>query len=147
MDTSQAYSIRPCPFMPLHQKPKIVLVDDDPTFGHIMEAVALSHGLTLTYFQSVREAYRHIEETRFDIAIIDYDLGQVTGVQFGRHLDRIAGKVPVVLVSALKMPKETQWPAPVAHFISKKEDPETVLLEVVRVYQDSLNAKIGRKAG
>jgi CheY-like chemotaxis protein len=127
-------------------KPRILVVDDDPVFCRILKAVAEKHGIPLTYFSSVREAYRRAEEAAWDVAIVDYDLGSVTGVQLGRYLEGL-GKIPVVLVSAMNVPQSAAWPETIASFLSKKEGPEVILLKTLSVYREHLSKAAAKRAG
>lgn len=120
----------------------VLLVDDDPTFGKILKAVCEHHGVSLLYYDKARDAYQHLEESLFDIAIIDYDLGMVNGIQLGNFLERTVGNVPVILVSALKMPYGTEWPYPVVKFLQKQDGPTKIVEEVLKQA-----TKLNRKAG
>lgn len=120
--------------MDSESKPRLLIVDDDPVFGRVMKAVAEAGGWTVTFYSSVSKAYEHAGDGPWDAAIIDYDLGRVTGVQFGNYLDRMGGRIPILLVSALRVPADFKWPTPVSGFLSKKTKPEDILAEIVRLH-------------
>ena len=81
--------------------PSIVLVDDDPVYGKMFQRAAEIKGVSCTYCQSPREFYRQLG-SGFDIALLDYELGQVTGLQLSRILKLIAPKKFVILTSAYR---------------------------------------------
>ncbi len=62
--------------------PRILVVDDEPVFGKIIAEAARRSGMEVTVCKSVEELAK-CKDWRFDVAILDYDLGEdgaVTGV-------------------------------------------------------------------
>ncbi len=116
-------------------QPRILLIDDDPTFGMILSRLAQAKGVPLRYYSSAREAYRQVDDLKADLALIDFNLGEVNGVQLSRHVERIAGKIPTILISSMNVPGDIVWPESVSHFISKKEGAERLLLQALEFYR------------
>jgi DNA-binding NarL/FixJ family response regulator len=66
----------------------------------------------------------------YDVAIIDYRLHDMTGIEIAEYLQAFFSDTPMVLVSALdddEIP-ETNWPAPIAKFMNKKAGCSAILL-------------------
>src|SRR5262245_41036090 len=123
-------------------KPKFLLVDDDPTFGQLLKTIAEAKGYSLTYVQSPKEAYEAIEKSHPNLDILEYDVGRVTVLQLSHYVERVAGKVPIMLVSAVKITKETRWPEPVTKFISKSVPPEILFSEIEKIFEEYLEKDV-----
>jgi DNA-binding NtrC family response regulator len=114
-------------------KPNILLVDDDEIFGKVMVAMARDKGLSLTYVQSVRDAY-HLSEREFDIAIVDYDLGIVNGIQLASFFEKHLKPQMVILTSAHSGIEKKDWPALIKGFLPKGNGAASILKEAVALF-------------
>src|SRR4051812_44850400 len=88
--------------------PRLLLIDDDPVFGKIMQRVARNLGAPLTYVQSVSKM-PEVRADVFDVAIVDYDLGSVTGLELMACLENQGLSIPVVLVSEARRSYAAHW--------------------------------------
>lgn len=100
--------------------PRILLVDDDPVFGKILTRLAEQSRVHLTYCRSLDELGEKAW-WQFQAAIVDFDLGNSTGLELIAQLERILGPMPVILVSQghLVDVAPNRWPASVKGFIDK----------------------------
>ncbi len=116
--------------------PHFVLVDDDPIFAKLLEKVAASQRVRLTTFCYPSDAYRELPNLDFDVAIIDYDLGRVTGVQLCQYLERLHRKVPVLLVSHLPKIESrgsaSDW---IFRALNKGAGPYSILVSAIGAHQ------------
>lgn len=111
--------------------PRILIIDDDPIFCRIMAAIGDKVGVIVEFRASLRELYRALPNLSFDAAIVDYDLGRVTGVQISQHLQRIYGGKPVVLVSNYKNIPLEGWSPSVRRFVSKGSGEQEILRQAL----------------
>jgi CheY-like chemotaxis protein len=81
--------------------PTIVLVDDDPVYGSAFQRAAEIKGVPCTYCETPIEFYHRLEFP-FDIVLLDYDLGKVTGLQLSRVTQLIAPQKFVVMTSSYR---------------------------------------------
>ncbi|MBI4405246.1 MAG: response regulator [Deltaproteobacteria bacterium] len=116
--------------------PHILVLDDDILFGKILSKIASLKQVPLTFCTSVREVGK-LPNWKFDIAIVDYDLGLVTGLQFVNYLERFMNTVPVILVSQYRQIKAAKWPTSVKGFIHKSVGPYEIFNMAVRIHEDS----------
>lgn len=131
--------------VPLSQKlnerqlpvPRVLLVDDDETFGKIMARIAQREGIPLTYFSSVKE-FNRLSKLNFDVAIIDYDLGTITGLQLSEIIERYLQKIPVVLVSQYRHIDPKYWPRCVRNFVHKAVGPYQIFAALFDVHEQSI---------
>jgi len=119
------------------EDPHIVLVDDDPLFAELLQRVAIKERLNLTVFTSAKEAYQTLPKMKYDVALLDYDLGRVTGVQLCNFLQSDGRAVPVMLVSNVQDIEKSEWPIAVKKAISKRAGPYTILGIARRIYRES----------
>ena len=113
--------------------PRVLVVDDDPVFVKTISEVAKQQRIPITSFSSPMEAYRATQAIKFDVAILDYDLGKVTGVQLARHLLRTA-QSPVLIVSNCTDLGNNQWPHSIKKFLPKSLGAQALLVEALMVY-------------
>jgi DNA-binding response OmpR family regulator len=123
------------PLLVFGGNPRILVVDDDPSFGRILARQARIGGVALAFFQSLDELRGKLSRWRFDAAVLDSDLGDESGVEAARYLERYLLNLPVLLVSQsdLDVPPKEKWPSSVRQFLLKSVGHERILEEVVRL--------------
>jgi DNA-binding response OmpR family regulator len=109
----------------------VVLFDDDPTFGTLMERIAEQYRIRLTFCSNLDEFTRVMEwkQDRADVLILDYDLGDQTGVEMARRLPASLAERPVILVShgqSVEVPISS-WPGCIKGFLQKGIGPFAIL--------------------
>jgi CheY-like chemotaxis protein len=104
----------------IEEATRILLVDDDPTFGVVMSRAAEQLRAHITYCKSLEEVKR-VAGWNFDVAIVDYDLGSSTGVEVARFLQSHPKKIPVIIVSQSQRVDTpiSDWPEVVKGFMQK----------------------------
>ncbi len=106
--------------------PRIILIDDDETFGKVMLAFAAREHLSLTFVRSVRDIY-NLNHWDYDIALVDYNLGKVNGLQLTNYLEHYLHPKLVFLISANKEIPQDLWPPSVKGFVSKADGVISIL--------------------
>ena len=101
--------------------PRIAVIDDDPMFGRIMEQIGRHVGIDIKHF----EGFESLDG--FDVAIVDYQLEDMTGLDVGRHVERFIGSLPVILVSRTNLPRSRDWPRSIKEFVYKGMGPYAIL--------------------
>lgn len=109
---------------------RVLLVDDDIVFGSVMSALAKRYPIELTHVSSVRDAY-HLSVTYFDVLLLDYRLGSVTGLQLSRFYEHFQKPNSVFLISAASEIENNDWPACVKGFLSKKLGPRSLIEHIL----------------
>ena len=106
------------------KKPYILLVDDDPIFGKILQREARQRGAELAFVCSYKD-FRKVNLNLFDVLVVDYFLDSATR---GTALAKECGDKPVILVSRSQSWLETEGKAsPVKHFVHKKLGPDGIM--------------------
>lgn len=119
---------------------KILLVDDDPTFGKIMKRAAEVRGIELTFCSALDEVSEHTHE-KFDMALIDFNLGAVTGIEFSEYLGRYDfGGLNTIIISQRQQTVSNEWPANARRFVHKNVGPQMILDAVSETFEKQHSA-------
>lgn len=106
-------------------RPRVLVVDDDPTFGKIMERAAAYLNADMVFVQSLQDLDPE-KLGAFDVAIVDYDLGSVTGIELARYLDHHVS-VPIILVSHTEQIPNRQWSDSIHDFVHKSAGAHVIM--------------------
>ena len=117
--------------------PRILLVDDDPIFTKLMGKIAQKEKMHLVSFLSVREAYRDLMHENYDVVILVYDLGKVTGIQLSHYIENRGHLAPVVLVSASGAIDKQRWSKSVKDSLPKSLGPYAIFVSAIRAYDEA----------
>ena len=118
----------------LERQPRFLLVDDDPILCRIMQKAAQSLGIELTYLSTLDDLSK-LTETRFDVAMLDYDLGFLNGYEVASYLEQKVPEMPIILISHLNNLSTNQWAGSIREFIHKKLGPFAILDAAVEAYE------------
>ena len=104
------------------EKRRFVLIDDDAIYRTIMSQVASKEGMELDVYESLAAMGSVGLLGTYDAAIVDYDLGTLTGVEIGEYLTSLFGNIPMILVSEKeRRPGGNGWPKSIQSFVPKTE--------------------------
>lgn len=138
--TPDFYLPRPaCAWHPLavqlpHSGPRILLVDDEGSFGLLMTRAAKRNQLDLRYFENVEDASR--SHAHFDVVILDQFLSnESNGLDY---LDCFHGMPVVVISSSLNAQTIRNFSHTVTKFVNKKNGPDLILKKALEAYFASL---------
>ncbi len=120
--------------------PRIAVIDDDPMFGRIMEQIGKKVGVEIKHFEDFETL------DGFDVAIVDYQLENMTGLDVGRHVERFIGGLPMILVSRTNLPKSRSWPRSIKKFVYKGTGPYAILDAAIEAHGLSTVGRNIRKA-
>lgn len=109
---------------------RVFLLDDDPVFCNLMAKVAKRHGVHLDAYESLMDLDSIGQILDYDVAIIDYNLQEMTGIEVGEYLRPFFAKTPVILVSIQDQSEieEPHLPGAISQFVNKEVGCETILL-------------------
>jgi len=77
---------------------RLLLVDDDPLFGKILKQEAKKNNISVVVCISLDNP-ELLAGQKFDAAVVDYDLGNMTGPELGNYLVATLGEIPILLIS------------------------------------------------
>lgn len=100
---------------------RLLIVDDDPAFGALLERVARSKGFQAQWYPSLVEMGSFARIRDFDLAIVDYYLDCLKGDEIAEYVDTFFSDLPVIICSAEDFSANggRRWPASVRAFHPK----------------------------
>ncbi len=115
-------------------KNRIVLIVDDPVYNSVLVKYAALAGIEIDVYESLAEMGSIGRLGNYDAAIVDYDLGGLTGVEIGEYLSAFFGHIPMVLVSASEREAKSNspWPESIMTFCIKSDGHAFVLNEALK---------------
>lgn len=108
---------------------RLLVIDDDRTFGAIISACAKTRGFEPLYCSSLIDLGSFARIREFDVAVIDYFLGSMQGDEIAEYVDTFFSEIPVIIVSSKPFGAEevAKWPSSVRRFIAKSEGPAAIV--------------------
>lgn len=120
--------------------PRVLCVDDNAVFLSAFAAVLESAGFAVTTACDPAEGLALVKRRAFDLAILDYHMPGMTGVQLARRIRRSRPSMPMLLLSANECVPAAELRV-FNRYVAKGEDVHAVLLAI----RLSI-AGVGRKA-
>jgi DNA-binding response OmpR family regulator len=111
------------------KKLKLLCVDDDAQFLNVRGLYLQAFGFQVVTSTNPRQALRLYRKTRFDAAIVDFEMPEMNGAELAREMKSIRANVPVAILSGLPQVPEG---APHFHdrFICKTESGQHLIQEI-----------------
>jgi len=81
-------------------KPRILIAEDEKTQRDLLEGFLKKEGFSVEAVASGREALHRLEGDFFDIALIDYKMPVLDGLQTLREIRKLYPDLPVVMITA-----------------------------------------------
>ena len=110
-------------------KKRILVLDDDPTFGELIMRYQNKYEVDVEFFENVHQFVERLSEQKFDVVILDYFLEGYVGTQ----LASLIQGTPVVLVSNKNSWQEADpsLTPTASRFVHKKAGPDKILAEAL----------------
>jgi len=113
---------------------KYILIDDDPIYQMIMLRFAKERAMDLEVYSSLQDLGLVGLLGRYDAAIVDYDLGNLNGVEIAEYLSALFVDIPMILVSEQhRTPGANAWPNSIKEFVCKSSGYDHVLTRALGV--------------
>jgi CheY-like chemotaxis protein len=108
--------------------PRLVLIDDDPVYGAVIERWARLEGVDLDVFHSLDDLGFVGLLAQYDVAIVDYDLGEMNGKDVADYMTTLFGNKPMIMISGVDRSQELMdCPSCVKAFMKKSAGYEKIL--------------------
>jgi len=118
----------------LGDQPRIVLIDDDPVYGAVIGRWAELEGVEMDVFNSLDDLGFVGLLSKYDVAIVDYDLGEINGKDVADYMTTLFGNKPMVMISVVDRSKEMMsCPSCVKAFMKKSAGYEKILQTALKL--------------
>lgn len=121
-----------------NSKYKILVVDDSITTRRLLNNVLVSNGYTTESESSAKDALRTLDNTEFDLIISDYEMPDMSGLEFVQILrNREKTKnIPVIVFTSIEKPglKEAFMKEGVAEFMKKEYFEQNTFIKTINKY-------------
>jgi DNA-binding response OmpR family regulator len=88
------------------KKPKILLVEDDPSLGFVLQDNLNLRGYDICLCQDGETGHQTFQSNEFDICILDVMLPKQDGFTLGRKIREINQQVPILFLTAKSMTED-----------------------------------------
>src|SRR4030066_2254572 len=82
------------------EKAKILIAEDEKTQRDLLEGFLIKEGFSVKAVANGREALQRLEGNFFDIALIDYKMPELDGLQTLQEIRKLYPAIPVVMMTA-----------------------------------------------
>jgi len=80
-------------------KPKIMVVDDEPQIGQILTRFLAKHNYRVIFFTSGKEAIAYLKNNTIDLLLTDLQMPDLTGLEIARQVKTLFPALPVIVMS------------------------------------------------
>ena len=111
---------------------KILLIEDDESFGYILTEYLSLHDFNVTWAKSGEEGIAKVENESFDLGIFDIMLPQKNGYETAEIIKKKQAELPFIFLSAksLKIDKLKGFKLGADDYITKPIDEELLLAKI-----------------
>ncbi len=129
------YSRSPSPSAAEGWIPRILVVDDDPMFCYAFQRFAKLRQVPVGIYETI-EDFEKTKDWAYDLVVMDFDLGSLSGVEFAEYIENAIGYVPTLLVSCADREQEfgSPWPDLIEGFSNKEKGLENIFDDAIKTY-------------
>jgi DNA-binding response OmpR family regulator len=119
----------------MQEKGAVLVVDDEAEVAGLAQEGLVSAGFLCSTAADARGALALLKQERFDIAIIDIDLPDMSGFELTRQAKRLCSDVDVIMITGFveKFSYDEAIKAGAADFIKKPFTPRELLVRITQV--------------
>jgi ActR/RegA family two-component response regulator len=125
---------------------KFVMIDHDLEFGEQLLQAAGERGFYVDCYKSMLEVGYVGRFKQYDVAIVNYELGDVTGLEVAEYCEKLLGNLPLILVcdeEAVRLQIEASRPQSVFRCLSKSSGISAILGAAEDAVQMAVSQRVG----
>ena len=77
----------------------VAIIDDEPTVRGALAALVASKGYRTEVYASAEDFITHVTQSEATCLVVDVHLGDLTGIELGRHLASLGYTFPMIFVT------------------------------------------------
>ena len=82
---------------------KILVVDDEAALRSLLADMCVMKGFRVDSAKDGAEGLKYVEDARYDLVIVDYEMPVMNGIEFVRRVREKGNPLPIIGVSALEV--------------------------------------------
>ncbi len=83
-------------------KIRVAVVDDDESFARAIGRLLRAAGFEISVYHSAEEFLQEVTDDPCNCLVLDIQMGGMSGLELGRRLVEMGGKIPIIFVTALE---------------------------------------------
>jgi CheY-like chemotaxis protein len=115
---------------------RLILIDDDLVFIRMMAGAAAASGVSLDCFASLLDVGFVGNLANYDGAIVDFDLGTMSGIEVSAYLAAFLRRMPMVLISGSERQLPQRSGGGARLFVHKREGCPAILAAALRTLHE-----------
>lgn len=122
----------------MDKKKKIVLIDDDEIYTKIFHSFVSTREIDCDCYTALGDMGSIGRFRDYDAAVIDFDLGSMTGIEIAEYIPIFFGRMPVIIISGKNRRPENGvfWPSSVRKFIHKDQGFDVIVRGVEELIEN-----------
>jgi DNA-binding NtrC family response regulator len=142
-NTREGHQVDVEPKCSLMQRKGVLLIDDDPFFRALFQAIADSQGIPAATCASLSDIGSFAALKDYDVVVLDYYLEAFRGPEIAEYVDVFFRDLPVLVISGGEIdPKDQRsWPVCIQEFVPKSAGPYQILEKAVDAVRGLLSPK------
>lgn len=80
--------------------PDLLIIDDDPVILEMLETFMITEGFRVSVAPNAKEAFRILENQKFDVILTDLMMPEMTGLEFLKETLSMGIKIPIIIMTA-----------------------------------------------
>ncbi|MCP4130794.1 MAG: response regulator [bacterium] len=88
-----------------------IIVDDDRISLRVLKGMASNAGLKVKTFSNPIEASQYVVKNNIDIALVDYRMKEMNGIEFIRHVRSYHPEIPIIMITGVTCDNELKFKA------------------------------------
>ena len=119
--------------------PRIILIDDDLSFGQSLMEAAIKDKITVTQVESFQDV-EQLDNWKYDVVIMKHGQGECfkSAVEFARRLEEKDPGLPIIMISSFADDENREKPTFVKSSIPKLLGVHSILERAVEAYYESI---------
>lgn len=121
------------------KKRKILLVEDEPSFGSVMESYLKLSNFDVVWAKNGLEGLRMFKDYSFNLCILDVMMPKMDGYTLAEHIKKLNKNIPILFLTAKNMKEDIVkgYELGAIDFISKPFDSEVLLYKIKAILDNT----------
>lgn len=127
----------------MNDKQKLLLVEDDPSFGNVLKDYLIINDFDVTHAIDGEDGLNKFKEGEYDLCILDIMMPKKDGFTLGKEIKELKSEQPIVFLTAKNMREDvlTGYKIGADDYITKPFDSEVLLYKIKAILQRQIHGE------